>query len=519
MNGAQSLVRTLVGCGVDVCFMNPGTSEMHFVATLDAVPEMKSVLALFEGVATGAADGYGRMTGTPAATLLHLGPGLGNGLANLHNARRARTPLVNIVGDHATYHKKFDAPLESDIEGVARNVSSAFVRWGTSPETLGADTAEAFRAALGPPGQVATLVVPADVSWGPGGVVAALPSRPRPQPLDVPRVTAVADALRSGEPTALLLGNGALGRAGLMAASRVANTVGAKFFCETFPARVARGAGIPEVERLAYLGEMATAQLEGVRHLILVDAKAPVSFFAYPERPSWLVPDNCEVHVLAGPSDDAVAALEALAEEVGAPAGAARLAEIRRPELPVGELNTRAIAAAVGALLPEGAIVSDEGNTSGLFSSSMTAGCPPHDWLFLTGGAIGQGLPVAVGAATACPDRPVVSLQADGSALYTLQSWWTMARYGLDVTTVLFNNHSYAILNMELQRVGVEGAGSRAREMLDLSHPDIDFASLARGMGLTAWQSRTAEEFADHLAAALATPGPTLVEAILPRPA
>jgi acetolactate synthase-1/2/3 large subunit len=458
MNGAQSLVRTLVGCGVDVCFMNPGTSEMHFVATLDAVPEMKSVLALFEGVATGAADGYGRMTGTPAATLLHLGPGLGNGLANLHNARRARTPLVNIVGDHATYHKKFDAPLESDIEGVARNVSSAFVRWGTSPETLGADTAEAFRAALGPPGQVATLVVPADVSWGPGGVVAALPSRPRPQPLDVPRVTAVADALRSGAPAALLLGNGALGRAGLLAASRVANTVGAKFLCETFPARVARGAGIPEVERLAYLGEMATAQLEGVRHLILVDAKAPVSFFAYPERPSWLVPDNCEVHVLAGPSDDAVAALEALAEEVGAPAGAARLAEIRRPELPVGELNTRAIAAAVGALLPEGAIVSDEGNTSGLFSSSMTAGCPPHDWLFLTGGAIGQGLPVAVGAATACPDRPVVSLQADGSALYTLQSWWTMARYGLDVTTVLFNNHSYAILNMELQRVGVEGA-------------------------------------------------------------
>jgi len=519
MNGAQSLIRTLVGCGVDVCFMNPGTSEMHFVATLDAVPEMQSVLALFEGVATGAADGYGRMTGGPAATLLHLGPGLGNGLANLHNARRARTPLVNIVGDHATYHKKFDAPLESDIEGVARNVSPTFVRWGSAPETLGADAADAVRAAIGPPGQVATLVVPADVSWGPGGVVAAPPPLPQPQPLDAPRVTAIADVLRTGEPAALLLGNGALGVAGLSAASRVANTVNAKLFCETFPARVSRGAGIPEVERIAYLGEMATAQLEGIRHLVLIDAKAPVSFFAYPGRPSWLVPDGCEVHVLAGPTDNVISTLEALAEEVGGRPDAARPAGTSRPDLPTGELTTRAIAAAVGALLPEGAIVSDEGNTSGLFSSQLTAGCPPHDWLYLTGGAIGQGLPVAVGAATACPDRRVVSLQADGSSLYTLQSWWTMARHGLDVTTVLFNNHSYAILNMELQRVGTEGAGSRAREMLDLSHPDIDFASLARGMGLTAWRSTTADEFAKHLAAAIATPGPTMVEAILPQPA
>jgi len=518
MNGAQSLVRTLVDCGVDVCFMNPGTSEMHFVATLDAVPEMRGMLALFEGVVTGAADGYGRMAGTPAATLLHLGPGLGNGLANLHNARRARTPIVNVVGDHATYHKRFDAPLESDIEGVARNISPGFVRWGSSPETLGADTADAVRAALGPPGQVATLVVPADVSWGPGGVVGAPPPLPRREALDAPKVAMVADVLRSGEPTALLLGNAALGTTALVAASSTANTVGARLFCETFPPRVARGAGIPEVERIAYLGEMAVAQLEGIRHLVLVDAKAPVSFFAYPERPSWLVPESCEIHVLAGPADDVTTTLEALADEVGARPDAARLAEGFRPDLPTGELNVRAVATAVGALLPEGAIVSDEGNTSGLFASSMTAGCPPHDWLFLTGGAIGQGLPVAVGAATACPDRRVVSLQADGSSLYTLQSWWTMARYGLDVTTVLFNNHSYAILNMELQRVGTEGVGTRAREMLDLSNPDIDFASLARGFGLTAWRSRTAEEFSSHLAAALSTPGPSMVEAILPTP-
>jgi len=518
VNGAQSLVRTLVGCGVDTCFMNPGTSEMHFVATLDAVPEMRGILTLFEGVATGAADGYGRMAGSPAATLLHLGPGLGNGLANLHNARRAKTPIVNVVGDHATYHKKFDAPLESAIEGVALNVSPGFVRWGTSPETLGRDTAEAVRAALGPPGQVATLVVPADVSWGDGGVVAPPPPRLGPAPLDTARIAAVADVLRDRTPAGILLGNGALTPAAVIAASRVAETVGAKLFCETFPPRLARGAGLPEVERIAYLGELAATQLDGLRHLVLVDAKPPVSFFAYPGRPSWLVPDGCEVHVLAGPNDDVCGTLEALADEVGAPKDAARSSAPSRPPLPEGELTAQAVASALGALLPEGAIVSDESNTSGLFSAAATAGCPPHDWLFLTGGAIGQGLPVAVGAAVASPGRRVLALQADGSSLYTPQSWWTMARHGLDVTTVLFNNHSYAILNMELQRVGVEGAGAKAREMLDLSNPDIDFTGLAAAMGVPARRATTAEEFSARLGEALSTPGPSAVEAVLPRP-
>jgi acetolactate synthase I/II/III large subunit len=517
MNGAQSLVRTLVRCGVDVCFMNPGTSEMHFVATLDAVPEMRGVLTLFEGVATGAADGYGRMAGRPAATLLHLGPGLSNGVANLHNARRARTPIINVVGDHATYHKKFDPPLESDIEGIARNVSPGFVRWGTAPETLGADTVLAYRAAMGPPGQVATIVVPADISWGAGGVVAPAPL-PLPQPsVDAARVTLVADVVRSGTPTALLLGNHALTAGAIDLASRVARATGVRLLCETFPARIQRGAGIPAVERIAYLGEMAAAQLEGLRHLVLVDAKPPVSFFAYPEQPSWLLPDGCEVHVLSGPTDDTATTLAALVHELGAEHAEASPADAVRPGLPGGELTAAAVAEAIGALMPEGAIVSDESNTSGLFTAQATAGCPPHDWLYLTGGAIGQGLPVAVGAAVACPDRRVLALEADGSSLYTLQSWWTMAREGLDVTTVLFNNHSYAILNMELQRVGTEGAGELARDMLDLSGPDIDYASLARGLGLSAWRSTTAEEFGAHLGEALATSGPSLVEAVLPK--
>ncbi|HEX9995403.1 MAG TPA: acetolactate synthase large subunit [Acidimicrobiales bacterium] len=515
MNGAQALVRTLVAGGVDVCFTNPGTSEMHFVAALDAVPEMRGILALFEGVATGAADGYARMAGRPAATLLHLGPGLGNGLANLHNARKARSPIVNVVGDHASYHKRYDAQLESDIETVARNVSS-FVRRSGSPAAVAGDAAEAVAAAVGPPGQVATLILPADVSWMEGAAPAERVAPTRPRTVSGEDVDAAVKALRSGEPAALLVGGRAcVGRA-LDDASRVARATGAKLLCETFPARLERGAGRPPVERLAYLGELAALQMDGLRHLVLVDAKSPVTFFAYPGKPSDLVPDGCQVHVLAGPTDDAVAAVAALADAVGAPDDGWERQPAGRPSPPAGPLSADAACAAVGALLPEGAIVVDEAVTSGLYAPGHTAGAPPHDWLSLTGGAIGQGLPTAVGAAVACPGRKVLALEADGSALYTMQSWWTMAREGLDVTTVLFNNRSYAVLNMELDRVGAEAGGPRAKAMLDLRRPDLDFASLARGLGVPATTATTAEEFTLQLEEALATEGPTVVEAILP---
>jgi acetolactate synthase-1/2/3 large subunit len=514
MNGAQALIRTLVDCGVDVCFTNPGTSEMHFVAALDTVPEMRSALGLFEGVVTGAADGYGRMADRPAATLLHLGPGLGNGLANLHNARRARTPVVNIVGDHATYHKEHDAPLESDIESVARNVSG-WIRTSQRTADVGGDAADAVAAATGPPGKVATLLLPADVSWGEGGRPAA--PRPAASRATVPDaiVDAVAKALHSGEPCTLLLGGGAVRESGLVAGSRIANATGAKLLCETFPARLERGAGRPPIERLGYLAEFTMAQLAGTRHLVLVDAKAPVSFFAYPQKPSYLVPDGCEVHVLAHADDDAVGALEHLADVVGVN-GSAALQPAQRPDRPAGALTGEALANALGALLPEGAIVSDEANTAGLWVSAATAGAPPHDWLTLTGGAIGQGLPAATGAAVACPDRKVVCLEADGSAMYTFQSLWTQAREGLDVTTVIFNNRSYAILNLELHRVGAESPGPKALDMLDLTRPDLDFVSLARGMGVEAARAETAEEFTGQLERGLASPGPYLVEAVLP---
>ena len=512
MNGARALLSTLVGAGVDVCFANPGTSEMHFVAALDDVPAMRGVLCLFEGVATGAADGYGRVAGRPAATLLHLGPGLGNGLANLHNARRARTPIVNIVGDHATYHTRYDAPLQSDIASVARPVSGWY-RSTARSDDVAADAADAVGAAMGPPGCVATLVLPADASWS-ETTTGPCPPRPQGRAAAVPpdTIEEVAKALRGGERAALLLGGSALRVAGLHAASRTAATTGATMLGETFPANLERGAGIPAVDRLAYLAEMAQAQLDGVRHLVLVDAKPPVSFFAYPDKAGDLVPAGCTVHVLARPGEDASGALEALADAVGAPGHGGVPALASRPERPSGVLTTETLAAAVGATLPEGTIVVDEGNTSGLSVSGATAGAPRHDWLTLTGGAIGIGLPMATGAAVAASERPVLCLQADGSAMYTLQALWTQAREGLNVTTVLLANRSYAILNMELHRVGADAGGPLARRLLDLTDPELDFCDLARGMGVPARRVENAEDLVTALETGFGEAGPTLIE-------
>ena len=515
MNGAQALIRTLVDAGVDTCFTNPGTSEMHFVSALDAVPEMRAVLALFEGVATGAADGYGRMADRPAATLLHLGPGLGNGLANLHNARRARTPIVNIVGDHATYHKQYDAPLESDIESVARTLS-VWMAAPQRPSDVAAAAVDAVVAARTAPGGIATLLLPADASWEEGGEPAAPRATPGRTTTSASTIDLVAKALRAGEPAALLVGGNATRERALVAASRIATTTGAKLLCETFPARLERGSGRPAVERLGYLAEFTQAQLAGVRHLVLVDARAPVSFFAYPGKPSVLVPDDCEVHELVLDTDDAASALEHLADALGATEADVARHPASRPDAPTGALDGAAIAQALGALLPEGAIVADEANTAGLWAPGATAGAPPHDWLTLTGGAIGYGMPLATGAAVACPDRPVINLEADGSAMYTLQALWTQAREGLDVTTIVYDNRSYAILELELQRVGADAAGPRASSLFDLSTPPIDFAALAHGMGVPATRATTADELTEQLARALAEPGPHLIDAIIP---
>ena len=513
-NGAKALIDTLIKAGVDTCFTNPGTSEMHFVAALDST-EMRAILCLFEGVATGAADGFARMADKPAATLLHLGCGLGNGLANLHNARKARVPMINIIGDHATYHAQYDAQLQSDIETVARNCST-WVRTSASTERLATDAAEAIRVAAGPPAQIATLILPADISWNDGANASDVEAAATPSPADDKVVEKIAEVLGSGEKTALLLGGRVLRETGLQAASKIAERTGAKLFCEVFPTRLQRGAGLPHVERIAYLAEMASVQLNEFKHLVLVDAPAPVSFFAYPGKKSYLVPDQCAVHKLVKLEQDAIGSLEKLVKAVDATDTAPNVLEPERPDLPGGNLTAPKVCQSIGALLPENAIISDEAQTSGIRLPAFTANAPKHDLLTLTGGAIGQGLPVAIGAAVACPDRPVLALVGDGTAMYTNQALWTMVNEDLDITVIVFNNRSYAILNVELERVGAEGAGAKAKSQLDLSEPPIDFADLARSMGMSATSVSTTEGFNKALQHALTEPGPHLIEAIVP---
>ncbi|WP_328363366.1 acetolactate synthase large subunit [Mycobacterium sp. NBC_00419] len=516
MNGAQALITTLVSDGVRICFANPGTSEMHFVAALDTVPQMRGVLTLFEGVATGAADGYARISGDPAAVLLHLGPGLGNGLANLHNARRAVVPMLVVIGDHATYHKKYDAPLESDIDSVAGTVSGWLRRTGAVAD-VAADATEAIASARAHR-HISTLILPADVSWGDGAELAK-PAVTQQSPGSA-GLDEVAAVLASGEPTVLLIGGDATRAPGLAAAVRLAQACGTRVICETFPTRLERGAGLPAVERLAYFAEAATAQLEGARHIILAGAPHPVSFFAYPDKPSDLVPEGAAVHTLSGPVG-AVGALSELADRLASNEIAAT-APLSRPALPTGPLTVQTSADVIGALLPEQAIVVDESNTSGFLLPQATSGAPAHDWLTLTGGAIGYALPVSIGAALAAPERPVLCLESDGSAMYTISALWTQAREHLDITTVVYANRAYDILRIELQRVGAQtgsaadGPGPKAESLLDLTRPTLDFVQIAAGMGVPARRVSTAEELAEALEWAFGEPGPHLIEAIMP---
>jgi acetolactate synthase-1/2/3 large subunit len=514
MNGAEALIATLFNAGVRVCFANPGTSEMQLVAAIDKHPEMRGVLGLFEGVVTGAADGYGRMADKPAATLLHLGPGFGNGAANLHNARRARSPIVNIVGDHATYHREFDAPLTSDIEGAARPFSD-WVRTSSSGDALAADGAQAVAEARRYPGAVATLIAPANFAWE--NAAGAAPAR---APIDATvaseaGIAAAASLLASGAPSALFLGGMALREDALHEAGRIAEATGARILSETFAARLQRGAGRVPVERLPYFGEMAADYLKGLRRIVFVGAKPPVSFFAYPGKPGWLSPEDAEILELADARTDALQTLRALADRLGAPKRHSKAQPSFIPPKASGKLDPAGVASALAELCPEDAILIDEAATAGLAIFPMTVGMAPHDWLMLTGGSIGFGLPAGVGAAIACPDRKVICLQADGSAMYTVQALWTMARERLDVTTVIFNNASYAILNVELARVGAQNPGPKALSLLDLSNPMIDWVELSNGMGVPAVRAKTAEEFRSALNDALNIRGPRLVEADL----
>ncbi len=515
MNGAEALVRTLVRSGVEVCFTNPGTSEMHLVAAIDRVEGMRAVLGLFEGVVTGAADGYARMTDKPACTLLHLGPGMGNGIANLHNARRARSAMVNIVGDHATYHRHLDAPLTSDLEGIARPVS-AWYRAAASAAILPALGAEAVAASLAYPGRIATLAVPADSAWDEGSAEAEPVTVPGVSQVPGTRIDQVAQALRKARSPAMIVGGRASRADALDAAGRIAESVGATLYTETFNQRLERGAGRVLAMPVPYFGEMALDRFAEHDLLVFAGTPRPVAFFAYPGKPSVLVPDGCPTETLAMPEEDALAALLGLCDALGAAPRPQAVQQLGRPDLPgPGPLTPDTVGQTIAALMPEGAIVADEGVTGGMYTFIHSLGAPAHDWLTTTGGAIGQGLPVATGAAVACPDRKVICLAGDGSAMYTVQALWTMARENLDVVTVIYDNRTYAILNIELARVGAENPGPKAMSMLNIGQPDLDWVRLAEGMGVPALRASTTEDFNAAFQRGMSERGPLLIAASL----
>ncbi|MBL8309324.1 MAG: acetolactate synthase large subunit [Burkholderiales bacterium] len=512
MNGAQSLVETLLQSGIDTCFANPGTSEMHFVAALDQSPGMRCVLGLQENVVTGMADGYYRIASKPAVTLLHCGPGLANGLANLHNARRARSGIVNIVGDQATYHRPLDAPLTADTESLARSVS-AWVRTCEHAANVGGAAAAAIQAARSFPAKVATLILPSDASWDEGGVVAeALPELPAPA-IDPSAVQQAARALRSGGKALLLLAGNGTSVVGQTLAWRIAQATGAALMADYVTAQVARGRGRLPLARVPYVTDAAVQALRDFEHIVLVSAKAPVGFFAYPGKPSKQYSDTAQLHVLAREDQDALASLEALASEIGAPPAA--FPDVGpAPDVVNGAPTPEGLAQTLAAVLPEQAIVIDESVSYGRGFYPHTVAAAPHDWLHLVGGAIGAGLPMATGAALAGNGRRVIALQADGSAMYTLQALWTQARERLPVTTLLLSNRKYGILIGEYKNVGAT-PGSTAMSMLDLGNPDLDWVKLAGGMGVEAARATTLESCADLMRQSFQRDTPFLIELIV----
>ncbi len=511
MNGAESLIAALIAGGVDTCFTNPGTSEMHLVAALDREPRIRCVLGLFEGVVTGAADGYARMTDKPACTLLHLGPGLANGLANLHNAGRAQSPILNIVGQHASYHLRHNAPLTSDIEAIARPFSK-WVRTSCSSSEIPNDVIDAIIAARTAPGQIATLIVPADAAWGEGGPVRALPELPRAPVPSNENVAYAASVLRSGMRTAILLAGNALYGIGLELAGQVATATNSKLLAPYPFRRIERGAGRPLVERIPYVLEQAVESLKEFRQLILVGAAAPVSYFASPGKNSVPTAPDCKIHTLARPGQDYVGALNAVAQALSLGETRAQLEGLNPPTAPSGPMTLSGLANVVAALLPENTIVVDESMTSGHGLMAATKNAPAHDWLANTGGSIGIALPMAVGAAVACPNRRVLCLSADGSGMYTSQALWTMAREGLKVTTVIFANRTYGVLKREFSYLGVGNPGPRALDMFEIGRPDLDWVALAKGMGVPGNRISSLESFGRALEAGFNSEGPTLIQ-------
>jgi acetolactate synthase-1/2/3 large subunit len=484
------------------------------VAALDRVEGIRCVLTLFEGVATGAADGYYRMSELPAATLLHLGPGLANSLANLHNASKAHSGIINIVGQHATYHIALDAPLSSDIEAIARPYSN-WIRSSKCSASVAEDGAAAITAARRPPGEIATLILPADTAWG-NAVGHTIPTPPSaPSIASHESIESSARALRQGSRSALILGGGAVRGRGLELAGQIATKTGCKLICEHLNPRVERGAGRVRLTRIPYAVDQAIEMLKDFQHLVLVGAKPPVAFFAYPNKPSVLTAEGAAIIQLVSVEQDIVSALESLTSELSAHQTSPHLAPPKQIVPPSGKTTLDGIGAVIAALLPENAIVIDESLTTGRTFWAQTAEANPHDWLNSMGGSIGFGLPLAVGAAIGAPHRKVIALEGDGSAMYTLQALWTMAREQLDVTIIIFANRGYRILQGELASLGSGTPGRRAIDILTVDRPALDWVALARGQGVEANRASNLDEFARELNRGLASNGPYLIELII----
>ena len=511
--GADALVSTLADCGVTHCFANPGTSEMHLVQALDKEPRIHSTLCLFEGNVSGAADGFARMAQKPAMTLLHLGPGYGNAIANIHNARRAFSPMINVIGDHATYHRHLEAPLTSDIETMVKP-NSLWVGVVQNSQEAGQKAAEAFKASCDEPGGPVSLLLPADSAWNLDGVNGLVPNVAKPSLVEAEKIEEIAELIKSAKKPIILVGGKALCDDEALSTMSRLSAAGVRIMMDTFPSRAARGHGRFEPDRMQYFGEMALADMAGTDLMVYAGTTQPNAFFAYPNKPSELVPEGANTAILTARFEDTKEALAQLAATLGAPEPPTQKEREIKPA-PTGALNPFACAESLARLMPENSIISDDAVTAGLPHYLATLNAAKHDWLFLTGGAIGQGLPLAIGAQMAEPNRKVFALSGDGSAMYTIQALWTMGREKLPIVTIIFANRSYRILNIEMMRTEAGSVGKTAQDMLSIDNPTLDFVALAKGQGINAISVNTAEAFEEALKAAIEANEPWLIEAVV----